>query len=210
MKVYVYVACLVLLSNTVFAQQFGVDAPVLQKSSSSKLTLEQNIPSKTAPRHNKKNNIALKNGLIVKPVSLEAKSKKDGIRRGAAEVSRVYRKGETMSAADSAAILLYYDNFNVFRSVSGRVTCNVRIHILSSLTNNLKNFSAKLVWPGLTTRVMFDDVMPNRVTYVDYALLGEGCYSMDKIPNIVLSRCRVKGLSASVCASKVKWVKRVK
>ena len=39
--------------------------------------------------------------------------------------------------------------------------------------------------------------MPNRPTYVEYALMGKGCYSMDKSPNIVVNRCRGKGISAS-------------
>ena len=38
--------------------------------------------------------------------------------------------------------------------------------------------------------------------------MGEGCYSMDKIPNIVVNRCRVSKMSARDCASKIRWLRK--
>jgi len=58
------------------------------------------------------------------------------------------------------------------------------------------------------TVLSFNSVTPQVEYHYTYSLLGDGCYSMDKAPNIVINRCRVKGMSQQVCASKVRWITR--
>ncbi len=104
-------------------------------------------------------------------------------------------------------IFLYYDDFRIVRDVTGRTTCEVRFYVLTTLDRKLNELGIKLVWPQISTAVMFSGVNPNEPTYVDYTLMGDGCYSMDKIPNIVVNRCRAKGMSSQECAAKIRWIK---
>ena len=78
------------------------------------------------------------------------------------------------------------------------------------MDQRLVNLSVKLVWPDMTTNLSFDNVNPNIETYLDYALFGQGCYKMDKIPNIVVNRCRAKGMSQEECAGKIRWLTKSK
>ncbi len=80
----------------------------------------------------------------------------------------------------------------------------------SNLDRRLINLDVKLVWPNMTTVVSFANVQPNTQTYYNYALMGDGCYSMDKMPNIVVNRCRVKGMSSAECASNIVWLRDLK
>lgn len=123
--------------------------------------------------------------------------------RGGAVAVEVNEQGHSRRAEK---IFLYYDNFKISSFLNNSVSCDVRFYVLSNLNRKITNLDVKLVWPGLTTAVSFPNVAPNTPTYLDYSLLGEGCYSMDKMPNIVVNRCRVKGMSSSECASKIVWL----
>lgn len=128
----------------------------------------------------------------------------DGSQRGQVAIYEVDEYGRPQEVS---RIFLYYDNFRIFRSVSGTTSCDVRFLINTTLDRRLISLDAKLVWPGITTMVSFINVDPNTPTYFNYTLLGEGCYTLDKMPNIVVNRCRVKGLSSAECAAKITWLK---
>lgn len=135
----------------------------------------------------------------------------DGVARGYMSINRVDEKGRPVDPSkDAAQIFLFYQNFAIERTVTGRITCNVRFVVNTNLDSKLISFAVKLVWPQISTNLSFINVPPNTPTYFDYTLMGEGCYSMDKFPNIVVNRCRIKGLSASECASKIVWLKDTK
>ena len=131
----------------------------------------------------------------------------DGTKRGDAAVFEINDEGEGKVAAK---IFLYYDNFKIAQSINGLTTCDVRFIILSTLDSRLMNFDAKLVWPGISTAISFANVMPNTPTYYNYTLIGDGCYTMDKMPNIVVNRCRVKGFSSAECANRIVWLSKTK
>ena len=131
----------------------------------------------------------------------------DGTKRGGAAVFEVDNDGEGKVAAK---IFLYYDNFQISRSINGLTTCDVRFFILSTLDSRLISFDAKLVWPEISTAISFANVMPNTPTYYNYTLIGDGCYTMDKMPNIIVNRCRVKGFSSAECANRIVWLSETK
>ena len=92
--------------------------------------------------------------------------------------------------------------------MSGEVRCFMRFILTSTLDRKINNLSVKLRWPEMETALNFYDVSPNVDTYFNYSLMGEGCYSMDKIPNIIVNRCRVAKMSAKECASKIRWLRK--
>ena len=118
--------------------------------------------------------------------------------RGGSFVIEVNEKGDK--------IFLYYDNFRINSSFNNMVSCDVRFFVLANIDRKITNLDVKLVWPKMTTGVSFSDIAPNTPTYMNYSLIGDGCYTMDKIPNIIVNRCRIKGMSASECASKILWL----
>lgn len=105
-------------------------------------------------------------------------------------------------------IFLFYDKFKITNYLSGSASCNVRFNVLSNLDQKVNQLDVKLVWPGLTTTLSFSNVQPNTQTYYNYSLLGDGCYNMDKAPNIIVNRCRVKGMTAAECANKLLWLSK--
>ena len=106
-------------------------------------------------------------------------------------------------------IMLYMKNFSIYRSPSGQVRCSARFAVLTTLPMRLSNISYRLKWPQMETMLTFNDVDPGVENHFDYALLGDGCYTMDKQPNIVVNRCRAKGLTQRQCASKIRWIKEI-
>lgn len=129
----------------------------------------------------------------------------DGSVRGGQAFVEVDDKGRMKKASK---IFLYYDQFEMANFLSHEASCNVRFNILSNLDQKINRLDVKLVWPGLTTTLSFSDVAPNTQTYYNYSLLGNGCYNMDKAPNIVVNRCRVKGMTAAECANKIVWLSK--
>ena len=92
--------------------------------------------------------------------------------------------------------------------MTGDVRCSMRFVVTTTLDRKLNNLSFKLKWPEMETALTFQNIMPNVDAYQYYTLLGEGCYSMDKIPNIIVNRCRVADMSAQSCASKIRWLRK--
>lgn len=105
-------------------------------------------------------------------------------------------------------IFLYYDKFKIGHYMGGATSCDVRFNILSNLDRKINQLDVKLVWPDMTTTLSFSNVQPNTQTYYNYSLLGNGCYNMDKAPNIIVNRCRVKGMTAAECANKLVWLSK--
>ena len=101
---------------------------------------------------------------------------------------------------------MFYDNFKIVNATTISTHCNVRFNILSNIDTKITQLDLKLVWPKLTTTLSFSGVNPDVLTYMNYSLLGEGCLEMDKAPNIIVNRCRIKGMSASECANKLIWL----
>lgn len=127
----------------------------------------------------------------------------DGSQRGGMAVVEVNDEGKSRRAEK---IFLYYENFKLSGYMGGAVSCDARFIVLTNLDRKLTSLDIKLVWPGLTTALSFSNVMPNTPTYLDYTLLGNGCYNMDKMPNIVVNRCRVRGMNSADCADKIVWL----
>ena len=146
-------------------------------------------------------NPRIKDGnLVLNPIDLG--KTQDGSQRGTAGFMQIGGKDEE----SNGNIFLYYSNFKIIRSSANGVRCQVRFNVLNGLNVKLTNLSVKLVWPGISTSVSFSNVNPNFENYFDYMLLGEGCYSMDKLPNIIVNRCRVRGMNQDDCASKIRWL----
>lgn len=106
-------------------------------------------------------------------------------------------------------ILMYMKDFNVYRSPSGQTRCSVQFALATTLGTKISNISYRLQWPKMDTVLSFSDVAPMVENHFNYSLLGDGCYSMDKSPNIIINRCRVKGMSQRACAEKVRWITRM-
>ena len=144
----------------------------------------------------------------VAPLDLPNVPTADGSPRGNVAVNRILQPGEQPDEnEDDELIFLYYKDYAVRRMAGGRVECDVKFVALTTLNQKLSNLSIKLRWPKMTTSVVFLDVNPNIQVYHTYTLMGEGCYSMDKIPNIIVNRCRIKGMSQKDCAKKIRWLK---
>ncbi len=133
--------------------------------------------------------------------------KEPKLKRGYSAIRRL-STGNDDEAEDEQLIFLYYKDFNVTRTMSGMVMCDVKFIVLTTLDQKINNLSFRLKWPGMETSLSYNDVNPNEETYFPYTLVGDGCYTMDKIPNVIVNRCRVKGLSQQQCANKIRWLKR--
>lgn len=129
---------------------------------------------------------------------------KDGSQRGSVGFDKLRNDG----SLTNSYIFIYYDNFSINKAMTGDVRCSMRFVVTTTLDRKLNNLSFKLKWPEMETALTFQNIMPNVDAYQYYTLLGEGCYSMDKIPNIIVNRCRVADMSAQSCASKIRWLRK--
>ena len=107
---------------------------------------------------------------------------------------------------DVQLIFLYMKNFEVYRSPSGQTRCSMRFAIVTTLPDKLSALSCRLKWPKMETTLNFIEVQPDVENHFDYTLLGDGCYNMSAQPNIVVNRCRAKGISQRSCAGKIRWI----
>ena len=127
----------------------------------------------------------------------------DKSKRGGLAVVEVNEDGRSRRAEK---IFLYYDNFKMSSYLSNSAACDVRFIVLTNLDRKLVSLDVKLVWPEMTTALSFSNVEPNTPTYLNYTLMGNGCYNMDQMPNIVVNRCRVRGMNSAECADKIVWL----
>ena len=130
----------------------------------------------------------------------------DGTQRGRTSVEPVVKDGKTTA---EGYIYLFYSDFNIGSMMNGATTCDVKFQILTTLDRKLNSLAIRLKWPKMDTPLTFLDVNPNQKYHMTYTLLGDGCYSMDKIPNVVINRCRVKGMTQEQCASRVRWIRKL-
>lgn len=137
----------------------------------------------------------------------EPESQESEDRNADKKVVQIRFVGNDVVIDDKPKILLYMRDFKILRNLDGKTNCSMRFFVLSSASEKITNLSFRLKWPKMETALAFDDVMPNVATYFDYALIGNGCYSMDTPPNIIVNRCRIKGLSQRQCADAIQWIK---
>ena len=133
---------------------------------------------------------------------------KDGSKRGGMSIRPILADENAEDFEDDEFIFLYFTNFQISKSTIGTITCNVTFAVTTTLNTRVSNLSYRLKWPEMETTVSFLDVDPNTENVFTYTLLGQGCYSMDKIPNIIVNRCRVRGMTQQQCASKIRWLKK--
>ena len=121
---------------------------------------------------------------------------------------RSVRFGPESNKKDQELIMMYMKDFRVYRTSSGQTRCSMQFALVTTLPSRLSNISYRLQWPKMSTVLSFNNVMPEVENHYNYSLLGDGCYSTDKTPNIVINRCRIKGITQQACASKVRWITR--
>lgn len=114
--------------------------------------------------------------------------------------------GDEIVFEDKPAIILYMKNFRISKDIRGLPNCSMDFYILSSAKEKITAINYQLKWPNMHTVVTFEDVLPQTPTYVSYTLLGEGCRDMDQVPNIIVNRCRIKGMSSRECADAIQWM----
>lgn len=218
---YISVSTVILaISFPLQAQMFNSTSEKISESVTSRSSSNPNLQAKPATsninadldmtedeerevidRLQKKLEPRIENGnLVINPIDLG--KTQDGSPRG----TSAFISTNSDAGTEEGNIFLYYSNFQIKRTAATGVGCRVRFHVLNGLNSRVSNISIKLVWPNLNTPLSFDNVNPNSENYFDYALFGEGCYQMDKIPNIVVNRCRVKGMSQKACANRIRWL----
>lgn len=116
-----------------------------------------------------------------------------------------YRISSVEENEKKPQIILYMRDFKISKTLNGSINCTMRFYVYSTLKEKITNLSYRLKWPNMDTALAFDDIAPNTKTYFDYSLLGKGCYNMDKAPNVIVNRCRVKGLTQQQCAQSIRW-----
>ena len=116
--------------------------------------------------------------------------------------------GKRVEDEEKEAIYIFYKDFKMVRNV-GQTACDVRFVLVTKLADKLSSISMRLVWPGLATKLTYDNVQPGVENYYDYRFYGDGCYSLDKLPNITVNRCRLKNKSQRECASLLRLMRWV-
>ena len=106
------------------------------------------------------------------------------------------------------SVLVYYDNYEVFRGLDDYVRCSLRIYVLNDLTEKITSLGFKLYWPQISTSVQMNQLNPGVSTYKDIMLMGDGCFALEGAPTIEVNRCRVKNMSQEKCADAIKWYQK--
>ena len=104
-------------------------------------------------------------------------------------------------------IFLYMKDFTVSKTVSGRTKCDVTFYVDNQTNEMLSRLSYRLKWNKMETTLSFNNIIPRMNYQYKYSLFGEGCYSMDVIPTIIVNKCRIKGKSQDACANMIIWQK---
>lgn len=203
---YIILACLLLISPDIFAQTFGSGSFRTSKTSKEVAASDDELEATLNKEKDELAQVLQKEAEFVSGGGLDVMliPTEDGSKRGGAAVVELDDKGNSRRAEK---IFLYYDNFKISGYLNNSPSCDVRFFILTNLDRKLVQLDVKLVWPDMTTALSFADIMPNTPTYMDYTLMGKGCYNMDKMPNIIVNRCRVRGMSSVDCANKIVWLK---
>lgn len=202
---YIILAGMLFIGFDVFAQTFGGSIGI-KKTSKETVVSDAELEATLKKEKNELVKAQQEGATFVPGGGLDVMliPTEDGTKRGGAAVVEIDKEGNSRRAEK---IFLYYDNFKISGYMKDVPGCDVRFFILTNLDKKLVQLDVKLVWPEITTTLSFADVMPNTPTYMDYTLMGNGCYQMDKMPNIVVNRCRVRGMSSVDCANKIVWLK---
>ena len=113
--------------------------------------------------------------------------------------------GELIIDDSPRSILVYYEDYQLHRSLDGITRCSLRMIVLNDLETRVSDLSLKLHWPELSTVVQMNRMNPGVKTYKDIMLLGKGCMNIDSVPTIEVNRCRVKGMTQDECADRIRW-----
>ena len=130
---------------------------------------------------------------------------------GDIEIKQVISSDEQYANAnngikDKEEIVLYMRDFRISKTFSGTTTCFMRFYVKSTFKQRISNLSYRLKWPKMETPLSFDNIEPQSTVYQEYGLLGDGCYTMDQIPNVIVNRCRVRDMTQQACASRIHWM----
>lgn len=117
-----------------------------------------------------------------------------------AEKHEVYR-------SDNGKIEIYMQDFRISKGLSGILSCMMKIYVRSTLATPVSNISFRLKWPELEAPLSFDNLETEKPVFQMHAFAGKLCYTLDRTPNIIVNRCRVKGMSQQECAKHIEWVK---
>lgn len=173
-----------------------------KQNANSNATVEQSVKNNIPPA---KQEISNPEDYIYKNVPQIDRPTLDGVKRGRTSVVPAVKNAKVNA---EGYIYLFYSDFSVDNMMNGSTTCDVKFQILTTLDRKLSSLAVRLKWPSIETPLTFIDVNPNQEYHMAYTLLGDGCYSMDKVPNIIINRCRVKGMSQEECARKVRWIRK--
>lgn len=180
-----------LLGASVFAFSCNVNAQMFEsESDSDSYTQQENVVQQ--PQRQVNPRARMQNNLIKKTVK--------------AQDVTVKKLKESEVVAPAGSIKLYMKDFKIGYDLHSNVSCNMTFYIHSDLKQKINNIAYRLKWPKMETAISFSNVEPNKETFVEYGLLGKGCYEMDVAPNIIVNRCRVKGLTQKKCSSMIQWV----
>ena len=213
---YAFLIC-ALFCNTANAQTFAPGSAPLQKTENAAAMEKEQInvdnPLKLSDSSEQENETltSSEGGMFIPAQNKIGSSGRDDEKIYDNSLGSVFEfhfeEGEVVfdSNDDNRKILIYYDNYKIEKGLDNLVRCYFRLYVLNDLTEKLNNISFKLKWPEISTNIQMVQVQPGVRTYVDTMLLGEGCYSMDKVPVIEVNRCRVKGKTEDQCADAVRW-----
>ena len=143
-----------------------------------------------------------------KPADVRVLPKKITFGAGAQNVQKkpVAEKHETYRS-DNGKIEIYMQDFKISQGLSGILSCMMKVYVRSTLATPVSNISFRLKWPELEAPLSFDNIEPERAVFQVHAFAGKLCYTLDRTPNIIVNRCRVKGMSQQECAGHIEWVK---
>lgn len=108
---------------------------------------------------------------------------------------------------DNGKIEIFMNDFSITQGLSGISSCMMKFYVRSTLSTPVSNISFRLKWPDLETPLSFDNIEPGKSIYQLHAFAGKVCYKLDRTPNIIVNRCRVKGMTQQQCAGHIEWVK---
>ena len=116
-------------------------------------------------------------------------------------------EGHKMGQTDEGKINIYMRNFEISKSLTGITSCSMSFQVYSTLSNVVSNISFRLKWPDLETPLSFDNIGSGKTVSQNHAFAGKVCYTLDRTPNVIVNRCRVKGMTQQECANHIEWVK---
>lgn len=196
-KCLVIFAFACLLSNNLNAQVFEDDT-ISSDTVTNSVVVENKTTNNVAPKQSVTKATSVR-GAIKRPIN-----QKKNISSNNVKVSEVKQLNQV---DPNEKIYLYMRDFKISRDMHNRTGCNMTFYIYSTANQKITNISYRLKWPDMETPVSFNNVEPKQTASIKYALLGKGCYEMDSVPNIIVNRCRIKGISQEKCSSMIQWSK---